>query len=614
MAKGGNSISKTAVWILMGLLILGLGGFGATNLTGTVNTLGTVGDKTIDLNTYARDLGREIQNIQRRSGEPLPFTRVREIGLDQAVLSRLVTQRALDNETSNIGLSIGDENLRDQILQIPTFQGVDGSFDREGYTFALRNSGLSESEFETTLREETARTILQGAVSSGVVMPQSYADSIVSYVAEQRDFTWARLTANDLDGPLLTATSDDLRSYYDENTQDFMRPDIKRLTFVHLSPDSLLPTIEIPEDQLRAEYETRIDEYNTPERRLVERLVFLDQEAADQAAAALEVNGTTFEALVDGRGLELADIDLGDVQRLELGDAGEAVFTAEAGDVVGPFATDLGPALFRVNGVLPAQSTSFEDAQLELRDALGSDRARRIIASEAENLDDLLAGGTTLEEIAAESDMELGTLDWFDGSGDGIAAYVDFAEAARAVTVDDFPAIESLDDGGVFAIRLEEEIPAQPAPFDEVRPQVQANWENAQTENRLREQAEALVPQLAAGTDFAGLGLDATQEVDQTRSSFVGGTPPSFMSEVFEMATGDLRVIDSFGTVLLVRLDAVSAASDDPETQELQAQLTAQINQSLAQDVFDVFAQDTLLRAGQHIDQRALQAVHVNFP
>ncbi len=614
MAKGGNSISKTAMWILMGLLILGLGGFGATNLSGTVSSLGTVGDKKIDINDYARQLGQEIQNVQQQTGQSLPFSRVREIGLDQAVLQRIITQRALDHETSTMGVSIGDENLRDQILRIPAFQGVSGGFDREGYTFALQNSGLSETQFETSLREETSRTLLQGALASGVVMPDIYAQTLVNYVGQQRDFTWTRLIGTNLTDPIPEPTPQELRSYYDENIDEFMLPDIKRITYASVSPNDLAPTIDIPEDQLRQEYDARRNQFNTPERRLVERLVFLDAQAADQAKAALEVNGTTFEVLVADRGLTLDDIDLGDVQRLELGSAGEGVFGAEVGDVVGPLPSDLGPALFRVNGILPARSTSFEEARPVLQDILAMDRARRLIETQVDEYDDLLVGGATLEDVSTETEMQLGTLDWYDGSGEGIAAYVGFAEAAREVTAEDFPEIATLDDGSVFALRLDEEIPSRPSPYDEVTDKVRANWENAQTEAALRAQADTLVPQLAAGTAFEGLGLDATVETDQTRAGYVGGTPPGFMSEIFEMDIGDLRVIDSFGSVLIVRLDAITSATDVPEAVALQDQLSTQINQALAQDLFDVFATDTVLRAGQYIDQRALQAVHVNFP
>jgi peptidyl-prolyl cis-trans isomerase D len=54
MAAGKNSISKTFVWILMGLLFVGLAGFGATSLTGTIRTVAQVGDESISVDAYVR--------------------------------------------------------------------------------------------------------------------------------------------------------------------------------------------------------------------------------------------------------------------------------------------------------------------------------------------------------------------------------------------------------------------------------------------------------------------------------------------------------------------------------------------------------------------------------
>jgi len=610
----GKSISKTFVWIIIGLAMLGLGGFGASNLSGTIRTIGTVGDKHIDVGEYARQLGQEIRAVEAQTGEQLPFSRAQEIGLDQAVLGRLISERALDHEAAVLGLSIGDEALRDQIVDIPAFQGISGSFDREAYTFSLERNGTSESEFETRLREETARTLLQGAMISGVVMPSSYVSTLLDYIGETRDFTWARLASADLDAPLETASDEQLKTYFAENTADFILPETKRLTFVQLSPDALIESIDIPEEDLRAEFEARVNQYNTPERRLVERLVYLDEEEANRAAAALEVAGTTFETLVDDRGLALADIDLGDVDRLSLDAAGETVFAANVGDVVGPLDTDLGPALFRVNGVLPAQVTTFDEAKPELQEILATDRARRLVSTMAQDFDDLLAGGATLEELADETDLEIGSIEWFDGNGNGIGAYVAFADAARVVTEEDFPQIENLEDGGVFALRLDEVLPVRPPEFEQAREQLTASWENNQVESRLKEQAATLVPQLQSGTDFAGLGLTATEESDQTRTGFVAGTPPSFMEDVFKMNIGDVSVVDSFGTVLVVRLDAINPTEENENADALSAQLQAQIEQSLARDLYNIYSRDAVQRAGQNIDPRSLAAVHVNFP
>ncbi|WP_195820455.1 peptidyl-prolyl cis-trans isomerase [Roseobacter sp. MH60115] len=613
MAKGSSSISKTAVWILLGLLILGLGGFGATSLTGNIRTIGTVGDMPVSVDNYARQLQQEIQAVQQQTGQVLPFAQAQQIGLDRAVLQRIIDTRALDHEAAQIGLSIGDSNLRDRILEIGAFRGIDGAFDREGYRFALEQSGISEAQFETQLREEVARTLMQGAILSGVVMPDAFVETLVNYVGEQRSFTWARLSEADLETPIEAPEDATLQAHYEENIADFTLPETKQITYALLSPDAMVDQVEIAEADLREAYDLRSEEFNQPERRLVERLAYLDAESAATAAAALET-GTDFETLVENRGLTLADIDLGDVTLADLGAAGEGVFAAEVGAVVGPLPSSLGPALFRVNAVLPEQFTSFEDAQAILRPEVAADRARRLVEAQAENLDDLLAGGATLEELAADTDMVLGKVDWSTDSAEDIAAYEAFRRAALAVTAEDFPQIGQLEDGGLFALRLDAVLPPRPAPFEDVREDVLAHWQAAEVESRLAAQVDAQMPQLTEGTPFAELGLDAVREENLLRSDFVGGTPPGFLSEVFDMAVGDISVQPHDGAIVVVRLDGISGPADDEETATMRAQLAEQADQALAQNVFEIFGTDVSRRANPQINPQALQAVHVNFP
>ncbi|MBB4174072.1 peptidylprolyl isomerase [Sulfitobacter noctilucicola] len=613
MAKR-SGLGKSAMWVLMGLLILGLGGFGAVNLSGNIRTIGSVGTKSIPVDAYARQLQNEIRAIEQQTGQQLPFAQAQQIGLDRAVLQRLVRNRALDHENGVLGLSIGDEALREEILQISSFQGVNGEFDREGYRFALEQGGVTEAEFETSLREEAARTLLQGAILGGVRMPDAYAETLVNYVTEERSFTWSVLGEDALTTPLAGPSEDALQRYYDENTDDFMLPATKMITYTLLTPETLSDDVVVPEEELRAEYDARANTYNQPERRLVERLVFPDQETAEQAAAALEVDGTTFRALVEERGLDLADIDLGDVSRLELDAAGEAVFNAEVGTVVGPQASPLGPALFRVNGVLPAQSTSFEDAREELREELSLNRAVRAVEARAADLDDQLAGGATLEQLANETEMTLGSIAWTPETTEGIAAYVDFREAAQELNSGDFPKIEQLEDGSIFAMRLDEELAERPIPFEDAQEQVSAAWRSTQLVDALTAQATTLADSLSGDASFEAAGLDAIIETDLTRNAFVSDTPEGFMNEVFDMEVGDVTVLPNEDSVVILRLDAITPAGVDEDNAALLSQLSGQIDQALAQDLFTIYSDDVVRRAEPQIDQQALQAVHVNFP
>ncbi|MDF1726936.1 MAG: peptidyl-prolyl cis-trans isomerase [Sulfitobacter sp.] len=613
MAKG-KSISRTAMWILMGLLILGLAGFGATNLGGNIRSIGTVGDKQIPVDSYARQLTNEIRAIEAETREQLPFAEAQAMGLDRAVLQRLVRNRALDHETDRLGLSIGDETLREEVLAIPAFQGIDGSFDREAYRFSLRQNGLTEAEFETSLREEAARTLLQGAVLSGVTMPDAYARTLVEYVGEERSFTWSELTEADLETAIAAPSDQDLQAYYEANQDRFMLEETKRITYAMLTPEALIDAVEVPEEELRAEYEARANDYRQPERRLIERLVFADQEAADQAAAQLEVGGTDFNALVEERGLALADVDLGDVGRMELGPAGEQIFAADVGEVLGPLDSALGPALFRVNGILPAQNVEFEDAAPTLRQELARTRAARAVEARAQDLDDQLAGGATLEQLAEETEMELGTIDWTVDASEGIAAYADFRQEAAALSEGDFPRVIQLDDGSIFAMRLDELLPERVNPFEAAREEVAQAWRAERTVEALTAQATDLVASLGEEQSFATAGLTAVEESGLTRNAYVDGTPGDFMNRVFEMDEGEVTLLPAEDSVFVVQLDEITPATEDDQSVALMEQVGNQIDQALAQDLFNIYANDVVARAGPQIDQRALQAVHVNFP
>ena len=544
----------------------------------------------------------------------MQMAQMRELGLDQAASSdgwwRLA---AIDNEVEQLGLSIGDENLQEEIVSIPAFQGVNGTFDRESYRFQLEQVGMTDSEFESDLRKETARTIVQGAVMGGVEMPAILSDTLTDYIGARRSFTVATLGQDALDAPISDPTDAEVQTYYDENSDQFTLPRTKQLTYAILSPDMLLDKVEVDADSVRRLYDDRIAQYQQPERRLVERLNFSDDATASEAKAQLEVGGTTFESLVRDRELELSDVDLGDVTRDDLGDAADAVFAAELGDVVGPLPSNLGPALFRVNGSLEASNTPFEEAEPALKEELAAERARRQIEAQSEDINDMLAGGATLEELAEETELQLGQIDWTRNSADGVAAYDGFRAAAQAAQEGDFPEIDFLEDGSIFALRLNQVLPRRPEPLDSARDRVADAWKLAQTNAALQAQAGAVVTQLATDGDFTATGLPFRVENALTRTAFLEDAPAEFMTEVFEMNPGELRVIPGNAAALIVRLDEVLPPADTDELRQLKDALAAQLDQALAQNIFDAYVRDAQVRARPVVDQQALNAVQASY-
>ncbi|NDH27193.1 MAG: peptidyl-prolyl cis-trans isomerase [Rhodobacteraceae bacterium] len=207
-------------------------------------------------------------------------------------------------------------------------------------------------------------------------MPSAFADYAIKYILEERDIALLELDESDLPTPIGEPTEDQLKSYYDDNIDLFSLPESKSITYAILTPDMMVETIPVEDSDLLALYEKNIDTYKKPERRLVERLNFLDYEDAQRAAQRLQSGEVDFEGLVSERGLTLSDIDLGDVTLEELSDAGETVFALSSGAITAPLKTDLGAAIYRVNGILNAQETPFDEVKEDLKRGFSLDRGR----------------------------------------------------------------------------------------------------------------------------------------------------------------------------------------------------------------------------------------------
>jgi peptidyl-prolyl cis-trans isomerase D len=606
--------ASVMAWVLMAMLIGGLGGFGVTNFGGGITAVGKVGAREITTNDYARALQQELNAFGAQFGQQINLQQGMALGLDRKVLQSVITRAALDNEAARIGLSAGDAVVASEITSMAQFQGTTGSFDRETYRFTLQQNNLTEADFENGLRGDIARSLLQGAIVGGFETPAALTDTLFAWAGERRGFSMLRLTEADLPTPLPASTEAELTAYHDANIDTFTRPEAKRLTYAALLPSDLAKDMPVDEAALKDLYQARIAEFVIPEKRLVERLVYGTEEEAKAAKARLDA-GETFEALVVERKLTLEDIDMGDVSKADLGAAGEAVFALEGPAVVGPFQSDLGPALFRMNAVLSAQETTFEEARDTLASEMQTDAARRAIADKVEAVDDLLAGGASIEDAAKEQGLTIATTDYAEGADDNdeIAGYPAFREAAAKIGEGDFPEAILLDDGGLVVLRLDEIVPPTPQPLDAVRDKVTAAWKADALAKALADYATAAKAAVEGGAALGAYGIvEVTSKID--RQGFVEGAPDTLLPAVFEMAKGDLRVIEAPGFTALVQLDSIAPAETEGEdATALRDSIKVQAAQAIAQDAFTLYTQALTTEAGITLDQAAINAVHAQF-
>ena len=612
--KTSTPASKILSFVLLGMLVVGLGGFGVSNFGQQVDTVITVGKAQVSTSQYYRALKGQIDQFSQQFGTQFTFAQAQMFGLDAQTLQSLISNAALDNEAIRLGLSAGDVQVAQRIATTKAFLNVSGTFDRTTYAQVLEQNGLTVKDFEAGLRGDLARQLLQAAVVGGIQTPQALTDTLYAYQAETRAFTVLQVTQSSLPEKLAEPTVADLQTFYTAHIADFTRPEAKRVAYALLKPSDLAKDQTVAEADIKAAYDAAFDTFNIPEKRLVERLVYPSEDEAKAAKAQFDA-GTSFEDLVKARGLTLGDIDMGDVSLVDLGEAGKDIFALTEPGVVGPLPSNLGPALYRMNTILPAQITPFDQAQDTIKGDLQLAMATKTIVDKFEPINDLLAGGATIVEVAKDQAMTEGTTDYAKDADDNDAVTQDaeFAKAVEAMEPGDFAQAVSLSDGSVMVLQVTETVPPTPVPFEKAREKITAAYQAEALAKALTALADSHLAAAKSGTRLETLGI-TDNVASANRSTKLPAIPADVLAAAFTLKPEDVVKVDANGIVALVRLDAIKPADMASEGSKADIEaLSQQTAQSIAQDAYELFSTAMTTQGGLTIDQAAITAVQARM-
>jgi len=606
--------ASVMAWILMAMLIGGLGGFGVTNFGGGASSIGAVGAQKISAEDYARALRTQMSAMSQQMGQPLTFQMAQAFGLDKQVLQSVIDNAALDNEAARIGLSVGDKSILVKLNEINAFKGVDGKIDPVIYDQVLKQNNLTKAAFEAGIRADTARQLLQTSVGSGLTTPATLIDTVAAWAGEQRGFSLLVLREKSLPTPLAEPDAAALQAYYSTHIADYTRPEAKRISYAALLPDDIAADMPVDDAKLQQIYQSRLSEFVIPEKRLVERLGFATE--ADAAAAKARIDaGTSFETLVQERKLTLADVDLGDVSQSQLGDAGAAVFAMTEPGVVGPLNSTVGPALFRMNAILAKQETTFEQAKPDLAKELQTEAAVKAIADKVNAIDDALAGGASLADLAKEQGLSLSSTDYAAGAEDNdpITADKAFVDAAAKLAEGDYPQAILLSSGGVIALQLDSILPPAPRAFDSVKDQVTTAARAEALAAALSAEADRIKTAVEAGSSLGSFGI-VSRSAAVDRQTRLPQTPNAVVAAAFEMQPNDLRVIQDQAYIAVLQLNSITAAPSDSEAlAAIRAAIDSNGARSISDDVLQLYTRALTAEAGISLDQSMINAVNAQI-
>lgn len=617
--KMRGPIAKFFVFVLFGLLILSFALWGVGDMFrggGDDDTVVKVGDVEIGGRQVFSGVSRQTNVLSQQLGTNLSIEDAVNLGVVQQVLQPMIARALFDQLAADLGMVASQAQIERYLASQPAFRDEQGRFSGQRFLTALRSLGMTETQYLAQVAQDIERGQIADAVTSGTSPSPQLVDALLRYRQEQRV---AEIVTLPVDPALEVGRPDEptLTAYYEENQARYNAPERRSATVLMLGLGAEVAKLTIPEDRLRQAYQEREAEFGEPERRALVQVVLPDEAAAQSLLAAVD-ESAGLEAAASAEGLSV--VPLGSVSRADLEAAlpalAEVAFGLEEGAAGGPVESAFGWHVVEVQQVVPAVAPSYERARPALEREMKIEQATDTVVQLANEVDEELALGSTLEEISETLNLPLVRVDGVSAqarleSGEIPAGLVEPATVVSAIFAEEPGAASpplDLTEGGYFSVRVDEIVPAAPRPLEEVREEVIADWQADQRREKTRERAEALAQRARDGEVLADLATAEALAVEQTDPLGRFEQRPDrrqLASAVFGAEVGEIVVAEQEGGYILAKV--VREIEPDPGASgEARSALTEQLGQSLDGDILAAVTGGLREQYPVEIDQRRL--------
>lgn len=594
--------------ILFGLLIVAFALWGIGDIFSrdqAAKPVATIGSIKYSQNEFRRDLKQAMDRFAAQM-QGINFTaqQFAQFGGVAQVVAGAVNRNALKVFAEQHGLGVGQTTAVAEIQADPQFQNEQRAFDRNRFLAALDRLGLTEAGYVSEVQSDLVNQALYRAALSGIAVPQTMADAIYLNQAEER-------TADVLEIPATSMTDIDmpddaaLEQYRKDHADRYKAPEYRAATVLTVSPEDLVADIAVSDEEIAAEYEAQKANFSTPDIREVEQVVVQDQAQADKIEAAVK-GGTAFADAVQ-QVTGGAPVALGKLEKQGLPqEIAEPVFALAAGAVSEPLKSPFGIHIVHVLSSEPATTKTLDEVKDQLKHNIALARATESLDSIIKQLDDALAGGSTLEEAGAKLKMKVTKVAAVDAGGK------DDKGADTGLTPDVVQLIFSTDsgnqssvtpfnDGSYAVVQTTGTTPPADKPLDQVKEQLTADWMTDKQREAAAAKAKEIAEKAKTGdlaAEATALGLTVKQSAAFTRGK---GDPDNGISQglaasLFAVKLGETAVGDGKDGPVVAKVTAITppdpkAHPDDVATltqginNQIRGDLAAQFSEALRQEI-----------------------------
>jgi peptidyl-prolyl cis-trans isomerase D len=458
----------------------------------------------------------QLQQMLRNELPPDMVKSQQAMLLDQFVRESLLKQRA-----QRYGYHISDQELAQRVMEMPQFQ-VEGKFSKDRYNALVRNTGMTETQFEAEMQNSLLIDQLRNAVIESAFVVPYELDRRYAMEKQEREIDYALIPASSFEAS--TSISDEqVQKWYEENKDKYLLPETVNLQYVELTRERAESGIEVTEQGLKDYYEQVKDRFTTQERRHGRHILITVGDGVDDAAARKKAEELTAKAKGGADFAQLAQEnskdpgsaqqggDLGWAQRgMFVGPFEDALFAMAVGEIRGPVKSDFGYHVLKLEEVEAGHVKTFEEARAEVEADYRKDRAQNIFYDESQKLaDQAFSALTELDSVAKALNLPVKTVTGFTREGGGEfgeePAVIEAAFSDDVLERRQNSPLVTIGEDRALVLRVTDHKAAEPRPLETVSAQIREQLKTQRMREAAAAQGAFAMARLQKGETWAGV-------------------------------------------------------------------------------------------------------------
>ncbi|ACN95407.1 MAG: SurA N-terminal domain-containing protein [Wolbachia endosymbiont of Andrena praecox] len=529
-----NFFTKVTVVLLACLLIfVGVGNL----LSGDdeKEEVARVGKEVITSDEYKslyQNYGKQI------SGSDASREQVKKLKYD--LLNALIEQKLLFNLTSELGLTVGEESIKNHIKNTKYFQNDKGEFDKNKFHETLNDLHMTEKEYIAKLEKILPAMMFMTSLFKDnypVTFGEKIDEQIYNSRYQTRVVDIVKITE---DAVTNIPEPDDqtLLDLYERNKSHFYYPEYRTAQYISLEQKYFEDQIKISDEEV----DGIIEQQELRDQRDIFNIIFSTKEEAETARRAFEEGKTSFEQIVEEFGkAELEETRVNNITKDFLPeDMREKVFALKVGEVSEVLASSFGWHIIKVESAHQISDEDLVDLKKDIKSVLTNQKSFERVNDFINQVNYKIYNGSAIEEILSEYNLPIQTIGPVDASGkdqsgNNVGDSSDLISFIFSREKDQKGYFKGVGDA-VVSVKIIDIVPPKSQSFEEGRASAVELWQSEFIKERMFKIGQEFAVQLREKTDWEkiqGVELVEDQQMHRNEQNY----PFSFVEEIFNMKT-----------------------------------------------------------------------------